>query len=258
MWDINERLYGPDRNKNFDDFMTDITFFGGLCYSCKKCLQGPVEQEFCAKANLTEITKNFRTACPSLLANCKWNDEPFNCCDGFIELQSEFGVCYTINSMHTKPQFGKRLLSDRTTGPGRLDFIVLEDIELYLHSSEDVPSKNSDRNLHETILWGVKKEILFSVVEIINEEHVEGNSIGQRKCQFHWEMDANDPDKIFDYHSYSTCIVECIFRAQLNLCGCTHHLMPKPRSGNSSTCDIKGLLCLSENYSKEMASLSFV
>lgn len=244
MWELTEEIYGAERNKYFDDVMTDVTFFSGLCYSCKKCESN---QEFCSNFDLANITKTFRTGCPKLLLNCQWNGEPFDCCEGFLELRSEVGVCYTINSMHTEPQFGKKLISNRESGPGILELIAMEDVELYLHSTEDIPSKNSDRNLRETILWGVQKEILFGVQEIINEENVQDTTIAQRRCQFNWEV-VNTTYPIFDYYSYSTCMVRCNFEIQLATCGCVHHLMPMGRTENVPVCGFEGLICLTDQY----------
>lgn len=243
MWDLNERIYGADRNKYLDDLMTDVTFFSGLCYSCKKC---ETNKEFCAKLSLDNIAKSFRTSCDHLLVQCKWNGEPFECCEGFLELHSEFGVCYTINSMHTSPPFGKRLISDRESGPGLLELMTLEDVELYLHSTEDIPSKSTDRNLHDTILYGAQKEILFGVQEIINEEDVKDTSIEKRRCRFAEEV-ANRSQPIYEYHSYSACMIQCSFGIQLDTCGCVHHLMPRGRT-NVSICGFEGLNCLTDNY----------
>lgn len=247
MWDLIEQNYGEGRNKYFDDIMTDVTFFSGLCYSCKKCLKN---QEICAQFSLDNITRTFRTTCNNLLIDCKWNDEPFDCCEAFLELETEFGICFTINSMHTRPAFGKRLLSDRISGPGVLEVITLEDVELYLHSTEDIPSKNTDKNQHETILWGIKKEILFGVQEILNEEEVKKTSIQQRRCQFNWEV-LNTTHQLYDHYSYSTCMVQCNFQIQLDTCGCVHHLMPKRKNQDQvRICGFEGLVCLTENYSE--------
>lgn len=228
--------------------ISDVAFFSGLCYSCRKCAKNPA---YCSKLSLTNITNKFRATCKNLLTDCQWNGEPFDCCDGFLALQSEFGVCYTINSMHTKPQWGKKLISNRETGPGVLQLITLEDVELYLHSTEDIPSKSMDKNLHETVLWGGEKEILFGVEEILNEDDVQHTSVAHRRCQFNWEKIANRTEQIFDYYSYSTCMVQCNFEIQLQTCGCVHHLMPKGGRSDVPTCGFEGLICLTEHYGEK-------
>lgn len=37
-----------------------------------------------------------------MIQNCVWNNEPFECCEGFLPLETEFGLCYTINSAITR------------------------------------------------------------------------------------------------------------------------------------------------------------
>lgn len=34
-----KRYYGEDRDKRLDDFIIDITYFSGTCYSCELCQQ---------------------------------------------------------------------------------------------------------------------------------------------------------------------------------------------------------------------------
>lgn len=247
MWDLNEKIYGRDRNKYYDDIMTDVTFFSGLCYSCAKCKT--TDRRFCESVSLSNITRNFRTPCQNLLMDCKWNGQPFECCQGFIELHSEFGVCFTINSLQTLPKFGKKLQSNRESGPGQLEFIGLQDVELYLHPAEDIPSKSTDRNLHETILWGSQKTILFGVQEIINEEDVPYTTIEQRRCRFSWEL-SNRTESVYEYYSYSTCMVDCSILIQLDTCGCVHHLIKLPTDSSLPVCTFDGLVCLTENYGK--------
>lgn len=44
----------------------------------------------------------FRTSCNEILGNCTWNGKPFECCDAFLPLKTEFGLCFSTNSMHTR------------------------------------------------------------------------------------------------------------------------------------------------------------
>lgn len=216
MWELNEKFYGQERNKAQDDFIADITFFNGVCYSCKTCHSRSFD---CS--NLTTITSTFRSECRNLLLDCHWNGRPFDCCQGFIGLSTEFGTCYTINSLHTGHRM--ELISNRIVGAGRLELFVQEDVELYLHSSQDVPSKSINRNLHETILWGTRKEIFYNVLEIVNDENVEIESpYEQRRCRFPWETLTDD----MHLYSYSTCMALCNFNIQMKVCNCVHHLMP--------------------------------
>lgn len=51
--------------------------------------------------NFTDILDKYRTKCSAMLFNCTWNGRPLECCDAFLPLATEFGVCFAINSMHT-------------------------------------------------------------------------------------------------------------------------------------------------------------
>lgn len=37
-----------------------------------------------------------------MIWNCTWNNLEINCCDEFLPLETELGVCYSINSFHTE------------------------------------------------------------------------------------------------------------------------------------------------------------
>lgn len=47
------------------------------------------------------IGKQIRAVCSDLIGNCYWNSEPFECCDQFLPITTENGVCFIINSLHT-------------------------------------------------------------------------------------------------------------------------------------------------------------
>lgn len=94
-------------------FISEIVFFTGSCYACSK----PCEE--CERVNMTEAVNKvstyfinfilvqvqfsqYRKPCASVLGTCKWNGEPFNCCDKFLPVKTEYGTCFSINSLHTK------------------------------------------------------------------------------------------------------------------------------------------------------------
>lgn len=71
--------------------------------------------------------------------------------------------------------------------------------------------------------------------------------ISQRRCRFSWE---NDRDAVYDLYSFSTCQTNCYNKAQVKLCNCTHHLMPRNSRLDIPECDCKGLICLTEHFMK--------
>uniref|UniRef100_A0A1B0DLA2 Uncharacterized protein n=1 Tax=Phlebotomus papatasi TaxID=29031 RepID=A0A1B0DLA2_PHLPP len=224
MWDLNEIYFGSDRDKFQDDLVNDLAFFNGLCSSCKICIQQNKSE---CRGNFSETVEKFRTKCEDLITNCAWNGHNFSCCDAFLPLKTEFGQCYTINSIHTNPQYGMKLINNRQSGPGSLYIFALEDIQIHLHSSYAVPYINTEHDLQETILWGLQKEILFKTVELFNDENLHQQKISQRRCRFSSEFSKSNKIKLFDVYSYSTCITTCVAEAQIELCNCTHHLMPE-------------------------------
>ncbi|XP_070504614.1 sodium channel protein Nach-like [Chironomus tepperi] len=57
-WDLSEKYFGDERDKRIDDFLTEISFFTGACYTCELC---DVEVQ-CPK-NFSEILFKFRASC---------------------------------------------------------------------------------------------------------------------------------------------------------------------------------------------------
>jgi acid-sensing ion channel, other len=125
IFDLSETYYGEDRDGRLDDYINDIAFFSGTCYSCDLC-----EADIQCPDNFTDILEKFRAPCINVLTNCTWNGEPFSCCDGFLSLQTEFGICFSINSANTHPRFAKRLISSRRHGPGKLTISAAEDVQV--------------------------------------------------------------------------------------------------------------------------------
>ena len=239
-WDLSERYFGDERDKRIDDFLTEISFFTGACYTCELC-----GTEVNCPNNITDILSKFRASCNNFLKNCSWNGVPFECCEGFRALPTESGVCYSINSALTEPKFGKELFCNRENGPGKLKMMVTEDIQIFIHHPNDVPSPFSERDLRDTILWGSTKDIMIKAIEIINDESVAKLPISQRRCRFSWE---NDHKSVYNLYSFSTCQTNCYNLAQVAICNCTHHLMPRVPKLNISQCDFKGLVCLTEHF----------
>lgn len=239
-WDLSERYFGDDRDKRIDDFLTEISFFTGACYTCELC-----GIEVSCPNNFTDILEKFRASCQNFLKNCSWNGEPFECCEGFRPLATETGICFTINSALTEPKFGEKLFCNRENGPGKLKMMVTEDIQIFIHHPYDIPYAFAERDLRDTILWGSTKDIVIKVTEIINDDTVSKLSMSQRRCRFSWEK---EPVSVYPLYSFSNCQTNCYNRAQMSFCNCTHHLMPRLASLNNPECDFKGLVCLTDNF----------
>ncbi|KAF5298771.1 hypothetical protein FQR65_LT09640 [Abscondita terminalis] len=221
-------------------FISDILFFTGNCYSClAPC-------EICPNFNFQDIIRKHRKDCRSIFQTCKWNNELFDCCEKFLPLSTEYGTCFTINSLHTNRTLTSDLNmeSNRATGPGELYIEAIEDMRIYFHAPEDVPFINSNSEQRKDIGLGEIYNVSISVIEIKNDERIKNIPIDKRGCRFPWE---NPNDLIVHkYYSYSSCVVQCHANAHQDLCNCTHHFMPV--LSEDQFCDVEGLQCLTENF----------
>jgi hypothetical protein len=42
-----------------------------------------------------------RSSCEETFDRCLWNGEEFDCCSHFLQLETELGICYSINNVQT-------------------------------------------------------------------------------------------------------------------------------------------------------------
>ncbi|XP_058826226.1 sodium channel protein Nach-like [Topomyia yanbarensis] len=247
MADILEQEIGSDRNYKLDNVMSDIAFYGGTCFSCEDCTEGRLR----CPTHFSSIVEKYRFGCSELISDCFWQNDPFDCCQLFLPLQTEFGECYSINSQNSRQANKEKLVNNRKTGPGVLRFKVKEDLQIYLHDEHAVPFAYTDGTLKETVLWGTNKEIIFKIIGMENNANVQDIPISRRDCRFPWEI-LNESTQLYDSYSYSSCGVECFMAAQIKFCNCTHHLMPVLKHDQLpiNICSYHGLTCLTENSVK--------
>uniref|UniRef100_A0A182TBW6 Uncharacterized protein n=1 Tax=Anopheles maculatus TaxID=74869 RepID=A0A182TBW6_9DIPT len=205
--------FGADRDPLLDSLIIDIAFYGGTCYSCEECHPTASPTVNCtALRNFTEVVRRHRAPCEELLTDCHWQKESFDCCRLFRPLDTEFGQCFSVNAANVVAKSvpsAARLVSNRATGPGWLSFRVLEDVQLYLHDEFSVPHAYVDRSLRETVLWGMRKEIVVRVIEMENKDTVLELPIWRRNCRFPWETvgDAFERTPVCSFEGL-TCLTE--------------------------------------------------
>ncbi|XP_025196306.1 sodium channel protein Nach-like [Melanaphis sacchari] len=192
--------------------------------------------------NYDEIIPKIRLKCKDLIGNCYWNNEPFECCDQFLPVITENGVCFIVNSLHTVKKDGEKLkmISNRKLGPGKLAFTAYESIKLFIHSPEDLPYVNHPQEEKFKVSWGLSFMMKFQVKDIENDPLLKQVDIKQRNCRF---PDENNL-KVYNVYSYSACIVNCRAEAQLKMCNCTPHYLKIP---GTPVCGIEGLGCITEH-----------
>ncbi|CAG9857939.1 unnamed protein product [Phyllotreta striolata] len=237
-WDDKEEFTDEEIDVQ-KQFINDLVFFTGSCYSCYD------DCESCKIMNFTEKVLRYRKECNKIITSCKWSQIEFDCCEYFLPLETEYGTCYTLNSMHTKRRNIPflDLTMNRKKGTGQIWFKSKEDIRVYFHAPEDVPFINSDPDQRRDVMLGETFNITISIIEINNDANVQNVPIYKRGCKFPWE---NDGLLVHQYYSYSTCIVQCHVDNHLKLCNCTHHLMPY--YNKRGYCDREGLKCLTDNF----------
>ncbi|XP_026480197.1 sodium channel protein Nach-like [Ctenocephalides felis] len=243
-WDLIDRAFGSERDTTFDNYLAYIAYFTGNCIAClRTCDTYNCSQDF--RGITKKVLNLIRANCAMMFEYCSWNGVEFSCCDKFLPLETEFGICYAINSVHTRNN-DNLLMSNRSSGPGRLVFRTKDDIKVFFHAPEDVPFYNIDSDFKELVFWGSKVTKIFTVIEIDNDPALLGLPVDRRGCRFPDE-DTNSL-KAYQYYSHSVCMVQCRLEEQLQLCNCTHHLMPEVYA--EFYCDLKGLTCLTENEDK--------
>lgn len=177
----------------------------------------------------------------------------FNCCTEFLPLRTEFGLCFSLNSLQTTGQLIPDYVSNLETGPGLLQFHSTEDVQVYIHPPLELPTQLTEGVIQETVLWGTKKEIIINIMEIYNEPGVESLNPKVRRCRFPSELGVEVDSRFFNFYSASTCVSQCTIVAQIALCDCVSHVVYISDNNTNvglKTCDIEGLLCLDANYQK--------
>lgn len=94
------RLWGPDHDFTLEEILNELAFFRGESYhAIRECGQDIGVD--CIEMNFTDIIAMIRSSCTDIFNICRWNSESFDCCSYFLPMQTEFGICYALNSIHT-------------------------------------------------------------------------------------------------------------------------------------------------------------
>lgn len=238
IWMLSQEI-NPGDNGKLDRFIGEIGFFNGLCYSCfALCDNEPL-----CPTDFGQLTLAVRSECKDLFLSCKWNGEPIDCCSNFKPIETEYGVCFSINNLHGQGKSPFYSTSNQVK-LGSVEVVVSQDYEAFLHAPEDIPFWNMEYDRRMTVLYGAEANVIYSITDVVNEPEVSSIPPEIRQCRFPGEI----PDNFiaYKYYSYSACISQCRIDAQLELCNCTHHFSPKIYEDRY--CDLEGLKCLTVNY----------
>ncbi|GFG35922.1 hypothetical protein Cfor_05274, partial [Coptotermes formosanus] len=238
--------------------MNDIAFFQAptqyLSQICQK--NSRKKKAFnCSGIEIASAARKIRSSCEETFERCQWNGEDFDCCKHFLHLETELGICYSINNVQTtnnsQPAAFIDLRSNRCTGPGSLRLDLKTTANVFIQSRSDVPNLNPKET--DTIFVHSKlkteHEVYLVVRETDNAHGVTKVDAKKRNCNFPWEGNAG----YYSHYSYSACIVGCRRRAEMALCNCTRHLLPY-RVENGKVCDINEIFCI-KNETESLLTL---
>ncbi|BES96243.1 Amiloride-sensitive sodium channel [Nesidiocoris tenuis] len=240
-------LYGEDHDRNLEEVLGELAYFKGSAYYLKSfCKSNDID---CPKRNFSELARKVRRSCEEVLLRCLWDWEPVDCCDHFVPIETELGTCFSLSDRNEKVLKDKGEFwvdKDINIRRGELPSVLLtikRTAKIYLHSEHEVPYLNHPSSDILTVDPTQEKHYRITITGIDNDPEVRELSVYQRKCRF--------PDENYmksaDFYSYSSCIVDCRRRAQMELCNCTSHFTPKSKP--EEHCDYDGILCLDAHYS---------
>lgn len=96
------RLWGADHDFTLEEALHEIAYFRGESYySIEECAKENPSSN-CILSNFSYYSGLVRSSCEETLRTCQWNDLQFNCCDYFMPLKTELGICYAMNSIQSE------------------------------------------------------------------------------------------------------------------------------------------------------------
>lgn len=100
--EVAEGIWGEEHDYNLEETLHEIAYFRGEAfYSILECT-GDSPNPGCLRGNYSHYAGLVRGTCNETLAACQWNDLKFKCCDYFMPLKTELGLCYALNSMQSE------------------------------------------------------------------------------------------------------------------------------------------------------------
>ncbi|XP_072949801.1 sodium channel protein Nach-like [Epargyreus clarus] len=225
------------------NFYKDIAFWNILY--CKTCINCKMNHT-CAE-DFQKAVNKIRLKCSDLLTDCWWGGKHFSCCDRFRPIETEYGTCFSFNSVLYRNSSIFNV--NRKVGLPNLEFTATELIGIRIHSPNDRVSVALENILGRfgTVPLVTDFEIILRAEQTVNDLSVQNIPQDIRDCLFRYER----PRVLvwpFQEYTYSACILNCKAVAQNTFCNCTHHFLSK--IVGIPACDVKGLACLNSNREK--------
>ncbi|KAG5878520.1 hypothetical protein JTB14_018903 [Gonioctena quinquepunctata] len=246
---VTDKTFGDPHDYNLDEMVKELVYYKGLSfYTLQICGPDVLNRtDNCFLRNVSYFPDEVKSSCEDIFQICKWHEQEFDCCEYFRRIDTELGKCYGINSIQTREKYHPvyKMISNRQVGAGTLYMELKGMSNLYSFGKQEVPSLTSLANDILQISPHIRFQRYFAIKEIENQPQVKDVSVEQRKCRFPEESMGID---VHRFYSYSSCCVQCRKEAQLQKCGCVHHLMPNTTF--EQHCTMEGLQCLNTHYNQ--------
>lgn len=237
-------------NYDVEDFLMRVIFhnlynFGSMTsycapyQECTDCIKCPLK-------GYQAYADRVRANCTSLFNECSWNGKKFSCCDYFKPVRTTLGTCFLLNSIQAVKKNGPSWLDMKVGmrhGNGHLQLSVTKSSALYILTEEDIPHMLLTTLMFPQIPDGFDGDLILSIQDTLNEKNVRGIKQELRKCIFPDEPSGT----AYRRYSYSTCVTDCLKKAQIRICNCTHYNLIVDVNDRSPSCDFFGLSCLDKN-----------
>lgn len=175
--EVADDVFGKRHSYDVETIMREYVFFDGSYHHIlENCGFNTFSTDVnldCFKKNYIDFSKKIRSSCKEIFKSCRWNKKRFNCCKYFLEVETELGVCYAINSIQTRRESFQNLemVSNLKTGVGTLYLELFGVLKIYTLGKEEVPSLSMQAN-SLLINSGFKYHRLLKVKYIENDNEV--------------------------------------------------------------------------------------
>ncbi|GLV31108.1 pickpocket 13 [Carabus blaptoides fortunei] len=183
--------------------------------------------------------RSLRSSCDDIFNYCVWNKTAFACCDHFLLLETVFGPCYALNSIHTNRTKTLKMEMGLHSELLELEFKNPQ-VSIYVVGNEEVPMYKTTAVVKSVDLY--KYEVRLSVMETITDPDVRQVQVARRKCRF---PDENYLD-VAKLYSFGSCKLQCQKNEHMSLYNCTHLYMPYAKQ--KEICDDVQLVRLAKGF----------
>ncbi|KAG5682787.1 hypothetical protein PVAND_012118 [Polypedilum vanderplanki] len=247
--------FARNESEHFEEFLPVLkaipklsyeTF--GIMYEAIQNLTGVSDDENKMKQlkNLRQLAFKVGIKCDELLEICKYKDEEIACCEYFMPLYSEQGLCYSFNAHYfstaeTEIKGGRMNDLFETDKKWGLTFVPMVSSKVYVHSIDEVTGFDVRPIFEHDIGYAIT--LLITMKQTYTTDDARQLTIGQRKCIFPDERRLKYYKD--DVYSFSQCMKLCRLERSNFFCQCIPPFyVPAATTTNYRHCSIEDFSCL--------------